>query len=96
MQIVKSLVIAAVMVVSTAFIPQIAFAQRGCGHDCVRTNARADRAEAGSLPRVRGDSPPPGSACTLKEGNMSVKSRQGAAGRVIVIARACDTLRNPA
>ena len=95
MQIVKSLALAAMMVVSTAFVPQIAFAQRGCGQDCVRTNARADRAEAGSLPRVRGDSPPPGSACTLKEGNMSVKSHQGAAGRVIVIARACDTSRNP-
>jgi hypothetical protein len=95
MQILKSLAIAAVMVVSTAFIPQIAFAQRGCGQDCVRTNARADRAEAGSLPRVRGDSPPPGTACTLKEGNMSVKSHQGASGRVIVIARACDTSRNP-
>jgi len=95
MQIFKSLAIAAVMVVATAFIPQIAFAQRGCGQDCVRTNARADRAEAGSLPRVQGDSPPPGSACTLKEGNTTVKSNQGAAGRVIVIARACDTSRNP-
>ena len=95
MQIFKSLAIATVMVASTAFIPQIAIAQRGCGQDCARINARAARAEAGSLPHARGDSPRPGSACTLKDGNMSVKSHQAAAGRVIVIARACDASRTP-
>ena len=95
MQIFKSLAIAAIMVVATAFVPQIAFAQHGCGQDCVEINAPTARAEAGSLPRVRGDSPPPGSACTLNEGNMSVKTRKAAARREIVIARACDTSRNP-
>ena len=95
MQIFKSLAIAAVMVASTAFIPQIAIAQPGCGQDCVRTNTLAARGDEGPLPRARNDSPPAGSACTLKDGNMSVKSHQAAAGRVIVIARACDTSRTP-
>lgn len=95
MQIFNSLAVAVVVLATAAFVPQIASAQRGCGQDCVGTNPRAARADAGSLPRARATTPPPGSACTLKEGKMSVKSHQAAAGRVIVIARACDTLRIP-
>jgi hypothetical protein len=95
MQILKSLAIAAVMIASTAFIPQIAIAQPGCGQDCVRTNATAARGDEGPLPRARNYSTPPGSACSSKDGNMSVKSHQAAAGRVIVIASACDISRNP-
>ena len=95
MKILTSLALAVVVLATSAFVPQIAIAQRGCGQDCAGPPARAARVDTGSLPRARDTTPPPGSACTLKEGNMSVKSHQATAGRVIVIARACDTGRTP-
>lgn len=95
MQIFNSLAIAVVVLATSAFIPQIAIAQRGCGQDCAGTNAHADRRDEGALPHARDNSPKPGTVCALKEGHLTVKSHQAAAGRVIVIARACDTVRTP-